>query len=115
MQRCVLTVLSTMALAGCAAHEVYDRAGKPSAEALADWTACQRSALAATGGQIVSSGGASIDGDRLLGSVVTPETTDGGMYKPEDFQRIKRREQMRQDCMKARGYHYLGVPAVERL
>jgi hypothetical protein len=116
MQRYISTIfLLTSALAGCAAHEVYEIAGSTSSTALADWSECQASAIAATGGRPIEVGGASIDGNRLLGTVVTPETTDGGMYKPEDYLRITKRRQLRQDCMTAKGYHFLGIPAVERL
>ena len=115
MQRAFCSVLFVLALWGCAAHEVYEKAGMNAGAAIADWKECQRSALIATGNQATDVGDASTDRDRLIGRVVIPERTDGGMYNPQDYLSIKRREQLRQDCMKSKGFRFLGVPAVERM
>ena len=109
------TTVFAVCLAGCAAHEVYEKAGLNEANARADWAECEKAALAATGVAAKDVGGASVRGDRLLGEVINPEKSDGGMYKPADYLAIKHRQQMRKDCLNAKGYHFLGVPSVEML
>lgn len=117
MLRATWTVLCILALSGCAAHEVYEREGLNSVGAPIDWAECQRSALAETGVQTTDDlGRASIRGNRLIGELVAdPEMHDVAGYKASDYFRIKRRQELRQECMKAKGYRFLGVPAVERL
>ncbi len=44
-----------------------------------------------------------------------PEKHDVAGYTPQDWARISRRRQLRQDCMASRGYRFLGIPATERL
>jgi len=110
-------VLCTLALSGCAAHEVYERPDLDLATARGDWMDCQRSALANTGVQIPRDlGDASVRGGHLLAEVaVDPEVHDLAGYKAADWAMISRRRQLRQDCMASRGYRFLGVPATERL
>ena len=115
MQQIASVIVPVTALSGYAAHEVYESLGPNSVPASANWAEGQGSALASTGGQAAETGGASTLVSRLVGDVVTPEATVDGMYRPEDYARITRRRQLRQDCMRAKGYRFLGVPAGERL
>lgn len=110
-------LLCALVLSGCAAHEVYDRPDLDLTAARADWKECQQSALAGTGVPAPPDlGDATLRAGRLLAEVaIDPEEHDVAGYKPADWARISRRRQLRQDCMKAKGYRYLGVPATEML
>lgn len=109
--------LCGLVLSGCAAHEVYDRPGLDLAAARVDWMACQRTALDQTGAHDSAGlGDASIRGSHLVAEVARdPEEHDVAGYKIADWARISRRRQLRQACMTSKGYHFLGVPATERL
>lgn len=117
MLRTGRTILSALALAGCAAHEVYDRPDLDLATARADWADCQRSALAETGAPAPGGiGNASVRGGHLVAEVaVDPEPHDVAGYTPAEWLRIARRRKLRQECMAAKGYRFLGIPVTERL
>jgi len=110
-------VFCTLALSGCAAHEVYERPELDLASARDDWAECQRSALADSGAQTPRDlGNASVRGGHLVAEVaIDPEEHDVAGYKPADWVKISRRRQLRQDCMTSKGYRFLGVPVTERL
>jgi len=109
--------LWSLALSGCAAHEVYERPNLELSTARVDWSECQRFALADTGAQTPRGiGEATVRGGHLVAEVAAdPEEHDVAGYKPEDWARILRRRQLRQSCMASKGYRFLGVPATERL
>lgn len=113
MRRTAGLLISMTALAACASHVVYDKPGMNANEAMADWAACEGAALAATGGRAADAGRATVVGGQLRGTVVTPEKPSGGMYRPEDYASIKKRQQLRDDCLSARGYRFAGSPATE--
>lgn len=115
MRRFYLIFLLICALGGCALHEVYERPGLTGQDARQDWAACEEAARIATGIPVAGAGDASIKGDQLYGRVRDPESDGSGMYSPAAYLAIKRRQQIRQDCMKGKGYIFLGVPAVEML
>lgn len=117
MLRALQMSLCALALSGCAAHEIYEKADLDLFAARADWAECQQLALADTGAQTTRDlGKASLLGNRLVGELaVDPEAHDVAGYKAEDWARISQRRHLRQDCMTSKGYRFLGVPATERL
>ncbi len=115
-----ILVVSVVAagLSGCAAHEVYEKSGLSPSAADQDWATCQSAALAAAGqaqDADASRSQASVTGDRLVGELTPLDVTSGGTYSPADYLKITKRRKALHECMGAKGYRFLGAPAVEML
>jgi hypothetical protein len=114
----LMSAALVLAVAGCTAHEVYEKSDLVPEAADRDWAACEARALAAAGVAVDAQslrGRTSVSGQRLVGAMATLNVGNGTMYSPEDYLKIRRRQETLKDCMQSKGYQFIGVPAVEAL
>jgi hypothetical protein len=101
-------------IAGCSSYVIFEKKESGASASAADWADCKRFAQLPDDGKTAIAGGATVDGARLKAEVVIPEQTINGMYAADDYLKIKRRQQLTEECMDAKGYRFVGVPSIER-
>jgi len=106
-RRLLVAIAFGLVVAGCAAHEIYERPGANVVDVRT--AAVGRS----TDGNL---GEALIRRRQIVGTLaVDPDPPSVRGMTADQWEKARRQRESRQSCMEKRGYRYLGVPVVERL